>query len=67
MQTSFLQCVQNIEFVHYHSYNPGKTDSIWYVALLLQAGSEAPKFIPLFEEKVLENRIQEYQNKTVFY
>ena len=42
-----------IEFVSYRFYHKNKTDSTMYAALLLSAGTDTPKFIPLFEEKQL--------------
>jgi CHAT domain-containing protein/tetratricopeptide (TPR) repeat protein len=44
-----------IEFVHYRFYNPETTDSVLYAALMLQSGWDAPKMIPLFEEKQLDS------------
>ncbi|MBK6698421.1 MAG: CHAT domain-containing protein [Saprospiraceae bacterium] len=43
-----------IEFVDYQYYSKGKTDSIFYVALLLLPHESKPKFILLFKEKQLD-------------
>lgn len=42
-----------IEFVSYKFSNPDPTDSIMYAALVVRPGWEAPRFVPLFEEKQL--------------
>ena len=42
-----------VEFVHYQFFNPERTDSTMYAALLLRPG-HAPLFISLFEEKSLD-------------
>ena len=47
-----------IEFVHYRFWNKKQTDSVMYAALVLSAGVEPPRFIPLFEEKQLELLLQ---------
>lgn len=44
-----------IEFAKFNLYNKGNTDSVMYVAYLITKNSEAPVFIPLFEEKQLQN------------
>ncbi|MFN0215944.1 MAG: tetratricopeptide repeat protein [Saprospiraceae bacterium] len=43
-----------IEFIHYRFYNPDRTDSILYAALVLKPGDTEPRLIPLFEERQLE-------------
>ena len=43
-----------IEFAKFNLYNKGETDSVMYVAYLITKNSEAPIFIPLFEEKQLQ-------------
>ena len=48
-----------VEFVHYDYYTPDPTDSVMYAALVLRPGDEAPRFIPLFEEKELQALLQE--------
>ncbi|MEZ4963443.1 MAG: CHAT domain-containing protein [Saprospiraceae bacterium] len=40
-----------IEFVHYQYHNPEPTDSVFYSALVLRPGDEAPHFVTLFEER----------------
>lgn len=47
-----------IEFVHYSFSGRKATDSILYAALLLLPGANAPKFIPLFEEKQLASLLK---------
>lgn len=47
-----------IEFVHYALYNPNRTDSTMYAALVLKADYQSPKFIPLFEEKEIRQWIE---------
>ncbi|MDO8368262.1 MAG: tetratricopeptide repeat protein, partial [Saprospiraceae bacterium] len=44
-----------VEFLHYNFFDPNKTDSILYAALILRPGWDAPKLIPLFEEKQLDS------------
>lgn len=63
-----------IEFVHYQFYDPKRTDSIMYGALIIQPGNKQPQFISLFEEKslnaLLENkgtRRAEYVNNLYVY
>ncbi|MFT4667063.1 MAG: CHAT domain-containing protein/Flp pilus assembly protein TadD [Patescibacteria group bacterium] len=43
-----------IEFVHFQYFDPSRTDSIMYAALLIQPGNKEPQLISLFEEKSLE-------------
>lgn len=43
-----------IELVAFNYYDKKWTDSIQYSALVIEKGSKAPKYIPLFEEKQLE-------------
>lgn len=52
-----------IEFSKFNLYNKGNTDSVLYVAYLFTKNSEAPIFIPLFEEKQLQ-RILSASGKT---
>lgn len=47
-----------IEFVHYRYFDKEETDSTRYAALLLLPGNEQPQFLPLFEEKQLDNLLQ---------
>ncbi|MCK6693456.1 MAG: tetratricopeptide repeat protein, partial [Thermoanaerobaculia bacterium] len=44
-----------IEFVHFQHVFPKPTDSVLYAALLILPGTDAPRFIPLFEEKQLDS------------
>lgn len=44
-----------IEFIHFPYCYPRHSDSVVYAALLLKAGMEKPVYIPLFEEKKLQN------------
>lgn len=54
-----------IEFVHFNYTNPDPTDSTMYAALVLRPGWESPKFVPLFEEKQLQNLLlQNTKDKT---
>ena len=48
-----------VEFIHYDYYTPEPTDSVMYAALVLRPGDEAPRFIPLFEEKELQALLKE--------
>lgn len=48
-----------VEFIHYHCYNPKKTDSIMYAALVLLPGDSCPHFIPLCEQRPLDNLLHE--------
>ncbi|WP_421796096.1 CHAT domain-containing protein [Haliscomenobacter sp.] len=53
IQTALKPSEAAIEFVSYRFYQKKKTDSMLYAALVLLPGTDAPKFIPLFEEKHL--------------
>ena len=44
-----------IEFVSYNYYNPYRTDSVMYAAIILRADRKYPSFTPLFEEKQLDS------------
>lgn len=44
-----------IEFVHFRYFQPDKTDSVLYGALIVRPEWEAPRFIPLFEQNQLES------------
>lgn len=46
-----------LEFVHFPVMREGSADSVLYVALLLRPEDEQPTFIPLFEEKQLQQLI----------
>ncbi|HEX5153108.1 MAG TPA: CHAT domain-containing tetratricopeptide repeat protein [Parafilimonas sp.] len=50
-----LQGEAAVEFIKFRVYNRKWTDSVMYGALVLRAGSGAPAFVPLFEEKQLLN------------
>ncbi len=42
-----------IEFLHFPVLLPRETDSVMYAALIVRPGTDAPEFIPLFEERDL--------------
>ncbi|MCK6695169.1 MAG: tetratricopeptide repeat protein, partial [Thermoanaerobaculia bacterium] len=44
-----------LEFVHFRHVFPNLADSVLYAALLILPGTDAPRFIPLFEEKQLDS------------
>jgi len=44
-----------IEFLHYRFSAPEEPDRVQYAALVLRSNSDAPKLIPLFEEKELDS------------
>ncbi|MBK8556510.1 MAG: CHAT domain-containing protein [Lewinellaceae bacterium] len=44
-----------IEWINFQYQTDQLTDSVFYAALLLRPGWEAPQFIPLFEEKQLDS------------
>ena len=46
-----------IEFIRFPYTTPNQTDSIFYAALLLRPGWDAPKMIFLFEEKSLDSLV----------
>ena len=48
-----------VEFIHYQYYTPDPTDSTLYAALVLRPEDESPHFIPLFEEKQLQELLDE--------
>ncbi|WP_421796098.1 tetratricopeptide repeat protein [Haliscomenobacter sp.] len=57
-----------IEFVSYRFYRKKQTDSMLYAALVLLPGTDAPKFIPLFEEKQLTTLLKTEGNpQPAFY
>ncbi len=56
-----------IEFVHFNYYNKGNTDSIIYVALILLPNDSTPHFLPLFEERELNQLISISQSKRMDY
>ncbi|WP_421796095.1 CHAT domain-containing protein [Haliscomenobacter sp.] len=60
-----------IEFVHFNYYNKSiqfPTDSVLYAALVLLPGTDAPEFIPLFEEKQLTTLLKTEGNpQPAFY
>ncbi len=47
-----------IEFVNFKVSFPHETGEVFYAALVLLPGKEPPKFIPLFEEKTLQNLLK---------
>jgi len=47
-----------IEFLHYRFSAPEEPDRIQYAALVLRPNLDAPKLIPLFEEKQLDSLFQ---------
>ncbi|MBC7776678.1 MAG: CHAT domain-containing protein [Phycisphaerae bacterium] len=54
VQTRLAPDEAAVEFFHFRYYKPeGPTDSVLYGALVLRKGDQAPRFIPLFEEKQL--------------
>ena len=56
-----------IEFMHYQFCNPKPTDTIMYAALLVKAGDEHPKLIPLFEENILEELLENNTTRRMDY
>jgi CHAT domain-containing protein len=54
-----------IEFMEFNFYNGRRwTDSIYYVALLLEKNKPQPAFIPLFEKKQLTKLLSKTGNET---
>ena len=47
-----------VVFVHYQVHQPAPTDSLMYAALVLRPGLDAPRLIPLFEQKELDSLLQ---------
>ena len=47
-----------VVFVQYKVFKPEQTDSVMYAALVLRPGLDAPKLIPLFEQKELDSLLQ---------
>lgn len=43
-----------IEFVNFNLYNKGWTDSVYYAAYILRKDDAGPLFVPLFEERQLQ-------------
>lgn len=54
IQSKLLPNEAAIEFVHFESTFPSRTDSTHYAALLLLPGDSSPHFIPLCEERQIE-------------
>lgn len=51
-----------IEFISFNYYNPERSDSILYGALVLRPGYTEPHFVYLFEQKQLEALLQKQPN-----
>lgn len=51
-----------LEFVHFQTGFPQKTDSVLYAALLLLPGTDQPLSIPLFEAKQLNTALKSADN-----
>jgi len=58
VQTTLAANEAAIEFVHFRYYDPDPTDSTFYAAMLLRPGYEYPKYVFLFEERQLKQRMQ---------
>ncbi len=56
-----------IEFVNFKYYNKGNTDSIIYAALVLLPHDTSPHFVPLFEEKELNQLLSTSQSRRMDY
>ena len=56
-----------IEIVHFKINFPSYMDSIMYAALLIEPGSDQPKFIPLFEEKSLDSLLYSKSERRADY
>ncbi len=56
-----------IEWIHFQYQTGRPTDSILYAALLLRPGWDAPRFIPLFEEKSLDSLLQRNTDRNELY
>ncbi|MEZ4962072.1 MAG: CHAT domain-containing tetratricopeptide repeat protein [Saprospiraceae bacterium] len=56
-----------VEFVHFKITYPVKTDIEQYAALVLRPGDAQPVFIPLFEEKQLNDLLQKRKNRRSDY
>lgn len=61
-----------IEFVSYRYYNPFRTDSVMYAALIVEANQDEPVFIPLCEEKkidsiIRDNNLSDVNNPVRYY
>lgn len=48
-----------VEFIHYRYYTPKETDSTVYAALMLLPGDSFPHFVPLCEQRTLDNLLHE--------
>lgn len=57
----------SIEFVHYKYFNKKQTDSIMYAALVLLPNDTTPHFVPLFEEKELNQLLSNSQSRRLDY
>ncbi|MBK9995199.1 MAG: CHAT domain-containing protein [Saprospiraceae bacterium] len=57
----------SIEFVHYKYFNIEQIDSINYAALVLLPNDTSPHFIPLFEEKELNQLLSTSQSRRMDY
>jgi CHAT domain-containing protein len=56
-----------VVFVHNQVHQPAPTDSIMYAALVLRPGLDAPKLIPLFEQKALDSLLQNHGERKADY
>ena len=56
-----------IEFIRFQVFNKKWTDSVLYAALLLLPGDSTTRFVPLFEEKELQQILRPYAGSTTAY
>ena len=56
-----------IEFIRFQLYKKKWTDSIMYAALVLLPGDSIARFIPLFEERQIQNLLRPYAGSTTGY
>ena len=67
VQEKLLYGQATIEFVQFTLNFPKKTDSNFYAALVLLPNDTSPKFVPLFEEKELNQLLSNSQSRRMDY
>jgi CHAT domain-containing protein len=56
-----------VEFLRFNLYTPALTDSVMYAALILKPGAADPIFIPLFEERAIQQSLSSRQARRFEY
>lgn len=67
VQTTLDSSEAAIEFVRYQFHNLKWTTNFLYAALILRSGDHQPQFIPLFEEKTLQELLKKETTRRAEY